>query len=138
MNIQHESDIKEICQTLQTNDPYQVADAVGLTLKVEGTPKEVMAIYTPIGNRSYAVISDSLDDELQRYTVALCLYYHIKKQARLILKTGPVDGDFSAAYFAFDLLSCGVEPYEDETIEEYDERIGIPANVAHLAKARLH
>lgn len=138
LNIQHESNIKEICKTLQTNDPYIIADAVGMMTKIEETPKDVLAIYTPVGKHSYAVLSDKIDDELRRYTTALCLYYHLKKRPRLLMKHGPVDGDYSAAYFAFDLLSCCVEPYEGETSEEYDARIGIPANVAHLAKARLH
>lgn len=138
MNIQQESDIKSICKELHTNDPYMIADAMGMTIKIENTPYNVLAIYTPIGNKSFAVISDEVDEELQRYTVALCLYYHVCNKPRLLMKSGPSDGDLSAPHFAYDLLSCGVSPLPGETSTEYDTRIGIPSSIAHLGKVRLH
>ncbi|ALY08055.1 hypothetical protein EauS123_00056 [Exiguobacterium phage vB_EauS-123] len=138
MNTQHESNPHEMYSHYRTNDPYKLADELGMTIKNEDLPNAVAAIYTVIGHRGFAVVSDRLSDTAQRYVVAVALYYHVNRKARIISKDGPNDCDWSAANFAYDLLSSGVELLEHETASEYNERVGIPPLVSGYMKARLN
>lgn len=111
--------------------PSLIAEAYDIDIRVEDLPYTIIAIYTMIGHRSFIVLSDGDSEDMQEYNIALALYYHFREKARILLRAGPVDGDYSAAYFAYCLSNRSQMACPEERFE-------VPAIVQKMGKGRLH
>lgn len=111
--------------------PSLIAVSYDIDIRKEELPYITIAIYTTIGHRSFIVLNDSEPEDMQEYTIALALYYHFKDKARILLRAGPVDDDYSAAYFAY-CLSTRSE------MEDPEERFVVPDVIQEMGKGRLH
>lgn len=135
----HELCTQQLIEKSASANPLVIAETLHMEIRVEELPSRVMAMYVMIGERCFAVLNEShVDEDFEKYMVALCLYYHLNKRPRILLLDGPVDGDMSAGYFAQTLLAHGTEPIAGETSAEFDKRAGIPNHISDLAKRRLH
>lgn len=83
--------------------PSELAQGCSIEVKQENLPCSTLGIYTKIGNRSFILVNDSDTNEIQEYVIALGIYYHSVDKPRIILRSGPVDGDYSAGHFAYQL-----------------------------------
>lgn len=111
--------------------PSYIADAYDIDIRREDLPCATIAIYTTIGHRSFIVINDFDLEDMQEFNIALALYYHFEGKARILLRAGPADGDYSAVYFAY-YLSERSEREGDE------ERFTVPDIVRKMGKGRVH
>lgn len=139
MTTQHENCtelIDELIDQTLCTEPRDIADALGITIKTEDLPYDVFGIYTEIGTRCFIVLNEMDAEDMQRYVSALCLYYHLTKTPRVLLRAGPVDGNYDAGRFAYALLSHGKEGLAEGF--KHDEASGIPQAIIEQAKRRLN
>lgn len=127
-----------VSESITSNNPFDAAFTHDLEIQFDSMPGTFIAMYARIGDRGFAILSDDIDFSHEKYILALCLYYHLKQQPKILLRSGPIDEDFSALDFAYDLLSFGVSREEGETPDEYDSRIGIPELIRRRKLERLN
>ena len=127
-----------VYESVTSNNPFDAALTHDLEITFESMPETFVAMYARIGDKGFAILSDSIEYAHEKFYLAVCLYYHLKKRPKIMLQSGPVDEDFSALYFAYDLLSYGVEREHGETVSEYDKRIGVPEAMSRLKMERLN
>lgn len=115
-----------IYEEAKYSSPCEIARKHNLEVKEEDLPCATIGIYTRIGERFFILVNNSDTIEMQQYAIALCLYYHFEGRPRILLRSGPVDGDYSAGHFAYQLHLMS--------------RVGfkIPAEIAERAKGLLN
>lgn len=122
--------VERIYENTNHTHPRLIAEAYGVTVKVEDLPRSIMAIYTIIGIRSFIVLSEHDSDEFQAYAIAVALYYKFIDTPRIMLREGPIDDNYDAAHFAYALVQ------RSEGLEEI-ERFVLPDEIIRKGKERL-
>ncbi|AIQ32536.1 MULTISPECIES: ImmA/IrrE family metallo-endopeptidase [Paenibacillus] len=127
--------IKRLVKKYKTNNPFELAGALGIHIRFINLGEGTKGLYYRKLRRRFIVIHNELPLEWQRFVCAHELAHDRlhKGVNRFFLEENsffsPGKLERQANIFAVKLLSAGTSIEQDESLQSYYARIGIPAEV---------
>lgn len=127
--------IKRLVKKYKTNSPFELAGALGIHIRFINLGEGTKGLYYRKLRRRFIVIHNELPLEWQRFVCAHELAHDRlhKGVNRFFLEENsffsPGKLERQANVFAVKLLSTGTSIEQDESLQSYYARIGIPAEV---------
>lgn len=124
--------IRKLIRKYKTSCPFEICRALGIQIRYFDLGKSTKGLYYRKLRRRFIVIHSELPDEWQRFVCAHELGHDRlhKGVNRFFLEEhsyfAPGKFERQANRFAILLLSSGIRMLQDETVESYCKRVGIP------------
>lgn len=132
--------IKRLVTKYKTNNPFELAEALGIHVRFMNLGEVTKGLYYRKLRRRFIVIHHQLPLEWQRFVCAHELAHDRlhKGVNRFFLEEHsyfpPGKLERQANLFAVKLLSAGTPIEQDESVQSYYARIGIPAEVVFFSE----
>jgi Zn-dependent peptidase ImmA (M78 family) len=127
--------IKRMVKKYKTNNPFELAQALGIHIRFMNLGQSTKGLYFRKLKRRFIVIHNELPQEWQRFVCAHELAHDRlhKGVNRFFLEENsyfsPGKLERQANLFAVKLLSSSTSIDQEESLQSYYSRIGIPAEV---------
>ncbi|SEU26692.1 ImmA/IrrE family metallo-endopeptidase [Paenibacillus sp. NFR01] len=129
--------IKRLVKKYKTTNPFELAEALGIHIRYMDLGSCTKGLYFRKLRRRFIVIHSDLPVEWQRFVCAHELGHDRLHKGinRFFLEEhsffAPGKLERQANRFALKLLTAGMEPDQDEPLQRYFMRIGIPPEVSY-------
>ncbi len=126
--------VKQIVEEFGTNDPYRLARMMGIDID-EFPFRRVRGLILDIAGKVTIVLNSNLPEWLKRFVLAHEIghrllspqgtgYFFLAEHTLM-----DTDVECEANRFAVELLTWGEQPEQDETLEHFAARVGMPAEM---------
>lgn len=130
--------VTKLIRKHRTNCPFSIARAVGIQIRFTNLGKSTKGLYFRKLRRRFIVIHNDLPPEWQRFVCAHELGHDRLHKGinRFFLEEhsyfAPGKLERQANLFAIQLLTAGVTPEPDESLEKFCLRTGLPRDAQHF------
>lgn len=132
--------VKEIIEEYGTNDPYRIADELGIVVD-EFPFRRIKGMVIKIAEKVTVVLNSNIPEWMKRFILAHELGHHeLSPQGigyfflteHTLMET---KAEYEANRFAVELLTFSCEPEPGETLERFAARFGVPKDLLARFKA---
>ncbi len=131
--------VKQLVEMHETNDPYRLAQAMGIDVD-EFPFHRIKGLIFEIAGESTIVLNANLPEQLKRVVLAHELghqqlspknvgHFFLAEHTLMESKV-----EYEANRFTVELLTWGESPEIDETVEQFATRVGVPVEMMRILK----